>query len=627
METSTFMTRLHGRQLLVSLGLFGLLASLYFGLQPVLGAGFVFDDLPNLSPWALAPHMHRAIDVWNFINSSLYLPGRPLALLSFLIDDQNFPPVAATLHRTNLLIHLLNTVLVFAWLRLLLRERSAQADAWALLVSALWAWAPIQVEGVAYIIQRMNLLCCSFSLLALLLLTDALHRIATSPRRAWAEILSAYSLLMPLAVLCKENGILISLYGLLLVPLLWPTQETRQRRYFQILSTLPILALIAWLIPHLLAGHGAASRSFTESQRLWSETRILCEYIGHTLLPGLHGHSLYHDDYLISRGPLSPPSTLFAALALLGLAIAATPVARLPALTRFCLAFYLLGMSLESSVIPLELYFEHRNYLPSLGLWIALWPALAALYERRRGLLLAALAVYLGTEVFCTHQLARDWGHPDFRTRWWLQEQPQSPRAAFEVARLDAATGQPGTALQLLQAQQANHRDNFTLAAAIAVLRCRLEATPYSSDLIQLAATSAASTAAATEIKHLLDCPAERGFDLRPIYRAMLRNPHDQDGLTQRYLYTDLAHFEQSHGLTAAAVADELHAYVALPSLDSGLNVAVDLIRLHDIGQAHALLLHLQQHCTWVDRLRYPTAVANLKFLLEATGSTHDHQP
>ena len=619
------MSRLHGRQLLVGLGLFGLLASLYFGLQPVLGAGFVFDDLPNLSPWALAPHMHRAIDVWNFINSSLYLPGRPLALLSFLVDDQNFPPVAATLHRTNLLIHLLNVVLVFAWLRLLLRERSAQADAWALLLSALWAWAPIQVEGVAYIIQRMNLLCSSFSLLALLLLTAAMRRIATSPRRAWVEILSAYGLLMPLAVLCKENGILISLYGLLLVPLLWPMQEQRQRRYFQGLSALPLLALVAWLIPHLLAGHGAASRSFTESQRLWSETRIVCEYIGHTLLPGLHGHSLYRDDYLISRGPVSPPSTLFAALALLGLAIAATPMARLPALTHFGLAFYLLGMSLESSVIPLELYFEHRNYLPSLGLWMALWPALAALYERRRGLLLAALAVYLGLEVFCSHELAREWGRPEFRAHWWLQEQPHSLRAAFAVARLDANAGQPRAALQLLQAQQASHRDSFTLAAAIAVLHCRLEARAYpSAALIELAATSSASTAAATEIKHLLDCPTERNFDLRPVYGAMLRNPHDQDALTQRYLYTDLAHFEQSHGLSAAAIADEQRAYLALPSLDSGLDVAVDLIRLHDIARAHALLLHLQRHCTWIDRLRYPTAVANLKFLLEATGSPHD---
>ncbi len=615
------------RQILIACALLLLLPLLYALIAPVQTAGFIFDDLPNLQPWAQTPHLHRLIDLWNFANSSLYPPGRPLALLSFCIDDQNFPPDAVLLHRTNLLIHLLNTVLVFAWLRLLLRGHLRQADAWALIASLLWALAPIQLGCVAYIIQRMNLLCTSFSLLALMLITTSLQRQAERPCQAEWGLLLSNLVLMPLAVLCKENGILVGLFGFLILQLLYPIAEARRRLRAQLILLLPLALLVAWLLLHLLHASAAPARSFTLTQRLWTEARVVCEYLGHILLPSLNGHSLYRDDYPISRGLLSPWTTLAAVVTLLVL-LAAGIRSRLPVLTRFGLLFFLAGLALESTIIPLEIYFEHRNYLPSLGLWIALLPGLQAAYERRAAWTSIGLALYLGLEMFCCHELAQTWGHPQLRARIWLQEQPHSLRAAFDVARLEARANRPRQALAILQAEQSSHADSFSLAASIALLQCHLDARPYAmSTLESLAEHSPASSSAAMEIKHLAECPSQSHVDLDPLYQAMLRNPHCQDGLTQRYLLTDLAHIEAQKGHLDAAAKAEVRAYQALPRLDSGLNAAIDLIRLHRIAQAHSILEDCRQQAHWIDRLRYPTAYHNLILLLPATAAHESPTP
>ena len=69
---------------------------------------------------------------WRYITSGSADPtGRPLSLLSFLVDARNWPADPAPLLRTNVLLHLLNGALLFVLLRQLGRRldgASARTD-------------------------------------------------------------------------------------------------------------------------------------------------------------------------------------------------------------------------------------------------------------------------------------------------------------------------------------------------------------------------------------------------------------------------------------------------------------------------------------------------------------------
>ncbi|MBT8446206.1 MAG: tetratricopeptide repeat protein, partial [Gammaproteobacteria bacterium] len=80
---------------------------------PGLQGGFILDDFANLSALGKYGSIDSAQDLWRYLTNGLGGPGgRPLALLSFLLDDNGWPAAAAAFKRTNLLIHLLNGVLL-----------------------------------------------------------------------------------------------------------------------------------------------------------------------------------------------------------------------------------------------------------------------------------------------------------------------------------------------------------------------------------------------------------------------------------------------------------------------------------------------------------------------------------
>jgi len=73
-------------------------------------------------------------------------------------------------------------------------------------------------------------------------------------------------------------------------------------------------------------------------------------------------------DYQLSTGLLSPPQTLFAILGLLAMVSFILPLAKQNRLTAFAVFWFLANLLIESTVVPLELIFEHRMYVPSMFL-------------------------------------------------------------------------------------------------------------------------------------------------------------------------------------------------------------------------------------------------------------------
>jgi tetratricopeptide (TPR) repeat protein len=86
----------------------------------------------------------------------------PLTWLSHMLDCQLFGLKPAGHHLTSLLLHTLNTVLLFVVLRRMTGRRGPSA-----MVAALFALHPLQVDSVAWIAERKNLLSAFFGLLCL----------------------------------------------------------------------------------------------------------------------------------------------------------------------------------------------------------------------------------------------------------------------------------------------------------------------------------------------------------------------------------------------------------------------------------------------------------------------------
>jgi len=85
----------------------------------------------------------------------------PLTWLSHMLDCQLFGLDPAGHHFTNLLIHVLNTLLLFALL-----QRMTGAQRRSALVAALFAIHPLHVESVAWVAERKDVLSTFFALLA-----------------------------------------------------------------------------------------------------------------------------------------------------------------------------------------------------------------------------------------------------------------------------------------------------------------------------------------------------------------------------------------------------------------------------------------------------------------------------
>jgi tetratricopeptide (TPR) repeat protein len=214
----------------------------------------------------------------------------PLTWLSHALDYQIFHLNPAGHHYTNLLLHAANAVLLF----LLLRQ--ATGLTWpSLVVGALFALHPVNVESVAWAAERKNVLSMLFFLLAL----HAYDRYARTGRRY----------LYLLVVICFALGLMakpqiVTLPFVLLLWDYWPLQRIGARsaaegspaaftpRSFRCLVwekfPLFILAAADSVVTMLAQRAGNAVRTVTEvslSARLENVFVSYVRYIGKALWP------------------------------------------------------------------------------------------------------------------------------------------------------------------------------------------------------------------------------------------------------------------------------------------------------------------------------------------------------
>jgi hypothetical protein len=353
--------------------------------KPGMSGTFIFDDIPNIVNNADIAIQNIQPDTLRraaFSSSSGPLL-RPLSMLSFAANylATEFDPYYFKM--TNLVIHLINGVGIFLFSSLLLaiyRKRFEPGlSAWhvlsvSLAVSAAWLLHPFNLTSVLYIVQRMTSLSALFCIWGLVFFVWGRTRL-TEGKNGILPILISLFVFTPLAALSKETGALMPAFMLIIEITLFnfQTEKPSARRFligfFAVTVALPALAALAFLATHptwLQAGY--QGRNFTLPERVMTEARVLWFYLHQIVLPNVAEMGLFHDDIVNSQGLLTPVTTL---LSIMGIALllAVSWFARKKApLITFGILFFLLGHVLESSVVPLEITHEHRNYLPMFGI-------------------------------------------------------------------------------------------------------------------------------------------------------------------------------------------------------------------------------------------------------------------
>lgn len=409
---------------------------------PGLSGVFMLDDSGNLAP------------VWRWLDGELgWLQvvlgndsgplGRPISMLSFVATAGLFGKSAAAFKAVNLSIHLAVGVFIYLALSILFRRDRVlqQHSVWfALAVTAVWLLHPLFASTVLYVVQRMAMLSALFVVIGLWAYLKGRISIEKSRTRAGAVwLLLGVPLFTVLAAFSKETGLLLPLLcGVVEWTHFAPPRGQRRpavvRWFTGLFVFAPVVLGSLYLLTHpdfILAGY--ENRPFKLPERLLTQSRVLFDYVGKLLVPIGEQFSLYRDDYRISTG-LFAPATTAAALAgwlvLVGLAIGLRK--KIPGLAAG-LGIFLVGHAMESTAFPLLIYFEHRNYLPGLGVFIAAISVLAyagqAVSARmdRPGLVFGgALAGLLMALAFATYARALAWQSPMYLLEQSVTAYPDS---------------------------------------------------------------------------------------------------------------------------------------------------------------------------------------------------------
>ncbi len=349
-------------------------------------ASWHMDDYPNIVD---NPRIH--IDDLNFknIKDALfagYDKGRysakqmyrPVPMLTFALNWYMGKDNVLGYHIVNNVIHLVTTFFLFLTVFNLLSSPNLkgkyQGDEYtiAFLSAVLWAVNPIQTQAVTYIVQRMASIAAMFYVIGIYFFLKA--RTSTSGYKRLLFIAGCIFSFF-LAMGSKENSVTLPIALAGIEILFYQDLSNRTTRHKVALAVgISIVFMAAFLTNLYIKGDlarylkGYERRTFTPGERLMTEARIIIYYLSQIFYPIASRLSLVHDIH-ISTSLFKPWTTIPALLAVISLmGLGFSQIIKRP-IVALAILFYFMNQIIESTIIPLELIFEHRNYLPSFFLF------------------------------------------------------------------------------------------------------------------------------------------------------------------------------------------------------------------------------------------------------------------
>ena len=561
--------------------------------------------------------------------------SRPIALASFLLNRGDWPVNPQGFLYINILIHLLNGALL-AWftLRLVRLVRPAlaeRAECIAISAAGLWLLLPLLASTSLIIVQRMASLCATFMLAGLLVYLIGLSWEATG-RVIKGRLLQVVGIGLGtlLAVLSKENGALLPLYALILEATVLASVITISpwRRWRMMLLALPPFALLTYLAIQL-APTAFAFRDFTLIERLLTQPIILWDYLRLALLPRAAAFTPFHDDYPIAQSLLNPPTVALAILTwLIVLGLALWYRRRWPWLALAVL-WYLGGHTLESSFLPLELYFEHRNYVPLMGLMLALaWLAWTAngIWQRVAPALLASYTLMLAVVLWQTTSL---WGNPLIAGEIWVAHHQTSSRAQQFLAQRYWLNNNPDQAYQLLIRGAVKNPERIDLAMQALKLVCETGQTiKVKTDFertVSRLANGRFSGAVLDTLSAMIDlqeqqrCLSLSDADMHHMLDGLLANPRYQTGVTLQHLHHMKARLYRQQKDLDGTVRHLKAAFEAKPDVETAAIIVGTLLSagLNDEALAYIAMVRNRVPANPVLRSKWIKLLDELQILTQ----------
>ena len=410
---------------------------------------------------------------------------------------------------TNILIHLINGIGIFFLTLALLRRFSPGLSRTtpgpnlvAILTTSIWLLHPLHVSTVLYSVQRMTMLSALFSIygcLAYIYLREKLLEDNKYPVLTPVAIV----LFTLLAFFSKENGALLP--GLLLLIEFFcfrfrfhPACSPFYRFCLLTLLTGPVLFVCGYLgnvLVHTL-GQDLPRYFFTADQRLLTQPRVLWQYVGWIYFLNPAPMSIIQDDFVTSMSLFQPVTTIISLLAWLAVTGMAIFFIKTRHILIFGLLWFLWGQILESSVLPLGMIFEHRNYLPSYGLLLGLAATFAVFYQSSKfnkpiKIILLAL-VFLFVPAYLLQQRAANWENAGSLILSLLHKQPDSAYVYSEASAFLDAAGKGDEAIAAIRQAQALEPRETGYIFTEAALQCHYHpATAFSNKLKDKIASTA----------------------------------------------------------------------------------------------------------------------------------------
>jgi len=432
-------------------------------------ASWQFDDKPNilnntyihltdLKPESIIKTLYTNPSKPAQLGDRMY---RPVACLSLALNWYIGGDHVAGYHIINTAIHILATLVLYLVIvnlyktPNLIKHHGEGVNFIALFAALLWALHPIQIQAVTYIVQRMTSLAALFYLLSIYFYLKS--RMSALPWRR-ASYYAGCALSFMLALGSKENAATLPL-ALVLIEIIF-FQKTaagnRNRRFYMISAGFLLISLVLMLqfLPgsDFFFAEDYAKRTFTVSERLMTEFRVVFLYLSQLFYPLADRFSIEHD-VLLSTSLWTPWTTLPSMLAILLLITTGFGLMWKMKVLSFSILFFFLNHLIESTIVPLELVFEHRNYLPSLFFFLPLSVGIKSLldYYREKStvmhVILVVFATLLLTSVgFSTH--LRNFAWATERSLWEdaMHKAPNSARPltvlAEDLSRPDLANPQ-----------------------------------------------------------------------------------------------------------------------------------------------------------------------------------------
>ena len=413
---------------------------------PSIHGDFIHDDRPNLVFNDRVQIDTLTIDSLKnaATSSSAGTLLRPISMGSFALNYYFFGDSPLSFKISNVILHILTGILVFLVIHqiqsILNNNKDVCSTYWfAVVVSVLWLVHPLHVSTVAYVVQRMAILSTFFSLLAMLFYIVGRTKIISNTNSGWLYFtLRIFSIL--LGIYSKENAVLTPIFILLIEAIIFYPQTSSEtykklsKFSITIFATLVTILLLIYRndISTYLSNWYYTTREFNISERLYTQARVIIYYIKWLVLPNIQELGLFHDDIPLSQSLISPITTLLSIITIGVLLLVSLMIRRTMPLLSLGIGWFFIGHILESTIIPLEMIYEHRNYLPSIGLIFAVTSLFSSILSNQSKLkhytsyiAIIVVAIFSLITSFRTNQ----WSDSTNFSYFEVQHHPKSLRA------------------------------------------------------------------------------------------------------------------------------------------------------------------------------------------------------